>query len=301
MQSNVSDANERNGDEHGHNGNGDEHSHNGNGDEHGHDHSHEHNGDDHSHDHHDHDHNHDHGHHHGHSHGSGGLGIRSRIAAEVMAHAPFTIGAVLSVTLVIGIASLYRETAWTNNFFESAHWLHIFVSAVASSAVAFRNLWNDSNDRQLRNIAGAMGIGVVFSILFCSISDSLVPQMGLKLFGIEAAHEHAGHAHGVHLDILENPIQVLFVAVVGSFLGIARLGGKASFIAHALHSIASSAASLLFLLSGMGVTWFTWANAPAVMAVLFLSVMVVCVLSDVIMPVGSVLTALRLKSRSELR
>ncbi|MDE0022423.1 MAG: hypothetical protein OXT69_13730 [Candidatus Poribacteria bacterium] len=292
--------------------------------EHGHDHPDGHDHGEHGHDHgkegHDHPDGHDHGHHHhGHGHGhhghshDGGGGIRSALWAELKTHLPFTLGVTVAVVVAIGVISLFREGEWQREF-KGAHMMHIFISAIVSSAVAFR---------QLRNVAVAMSVGIVFSIAFCTFSDAALPQAGAKLFDLQDAHaeadahaeegdhaegdvhaesgahdDHGGHSALDHFLDLKHLIFTLFFAVVGSFIGMARIGKfPVSIIAHSLHTTLSAIASLLFLLASLGTPWFEWGLAPAVIVTLFISVFLPCVLSDVVMPVVAALSGKRLREK----
>lgn len=253
--------------------------------------------------------------------------------AELKAHLPFTLGVTVAVVLAIGIISLFREAEWQREF-RGAHMMHIFISAIVSSAVAFR---------QLRNVAIAMSVGIVFSIAFCTFSDAALPQAGAKLFNLQDSHAeadahaegeahaeeeahdeaeahadgeaheegdahahaegdgHAGHGgHSVldHFLDLNHLIFTLFFAVVGAFIGMARIGKlPVSIIAHSLHTTLSAVASLLYLLWVLKTPWFEWAQAPAVLVTLFIAVFLPCILSDVVMPVVAALSGKRLREK----
>ncbi len=266
--------------------------------------------------------------------------------AELKAHLPFTLGVTVAVVLAIGVISLFREAEWQREF-RGAHMMHIFISAIVSSAVAFR---------QLRNVAIAMSVGIVFSIAFCTFSDAALPQAGAKLFNLQDSHAeadahaeeeahdeaeahadgeahdeaeahadeeahdeaeahaegeaHDGHDdHGAHdghgghsvldhfLD-LNHLIFTLFFAVVGAFIGMARIGKlPVSIIAHSLHTTLSAVASLLYLLWVLKTPWFGWAQAPAVLVTLFIAVFLPCILSDVVMPVVAAMSGKRLREK----
>ena len=213
----------------------------------------------------------------------------SALWSELKAHLPYTLGITIVMTLVFGIVSLFRQGPWQEIEFESVHMGHIFISAIASSAVAYR---------MLRSWAIAMSVGVVFSIAFCTFSDAVLPNAGIKLFGFGDSGE------SVLEELLENTVFVLFFAVVGSFIGMARTGKfRVSIVAHSLHTLMSVVASLIYVLAklaeftGTDASWFTWAQTPAVMVTLFISVFLPCVLSDVVMPVAVVLSGKRLREK----
>jgi hypothetical protein len=117
----------------------------------------------------------------------------------------------------------------------------------------------------------AVLIGVVGAILIGTISDVLLPWVAGNIFALETVF---------HLPVLESPLLILGVGVVGALFGIYLGFFKLS---HSLHVFLSVFASLLYLLAfsvEMSV-WVVLVNS----LVVFLVVYVPCCISDIVFPI----------------
>lgn len=195
------------------------------------------------------------------------VGFRKSLAAELRHHLPFTTIAVLITVALFGVLSLGRTEAWDDLPFRGSHYAHLFVSAIATTAV----FW-----RYSRNALVAVAVGIVSSVSFCTLSDVVLPFVGGWLMNIPTTLE---------FEVAEAPLWVLGFALAGSLLGFVHLR-HLSVYSHSVHVFLSASASLLYLLSHSGLVWFGWAHLPAVAVLLVLSVFLPCCMSDFAMPVA---------------
>jgi len=183
---------------------------------------------------------------------------------ETKEHAPESF----AVSVFVGILVLVIFYFWSDFFkmagsiFEIAHPLHVFVSAVATSAIYYK---------YKKSVLSATLVGVVGAILIGTISDVLLPYVAGNLFSLETI---------LHIPIIENPLNILLASFVGSLVGIYYGGFK---IAHFSHVFLSVLASLFYLLA-----FSIPLSAPAIFAislVVFLIVYVPCCMSDIVFPI----------------
>lgn len=196
------------------------------------------------------------------------LGLAAALRLELRHHLPFTV----AVTVVTAVAASAAVRAWpgiaaSHLSFEGAHLTHVFVSAIATTAVA---------SRQRASVALAAGLGIVGSIGFCTLSDVVLPYAGALLFRAPVS---------LDVELLEAPLKVVLAAVVGAAGGFVHMR-RLSVYSHSAHVLVSSLASVLYLHTHAEGAWLDWGHAPAMAAVLFVSVFLPCCMSDLVMPVS---------------
>lgn len=185
---------------------------------------------------------------------------------ELVAHLPFTLVGLAAGLGIVFLAIRVPDLRFGEEEFHMAHFIHIFFSAAAGSAI-FRS-YKDSMIK---------GVPVVFvsSVSLCTLSDSLIPFIGLRMFG-EAAD--------IHICAAEHPVLVALFAAAGIALG--RIGVKffrhcnRSF--HLFHILISTAASVLYMIIFADVA--SVRNLLEVTFVLFFALAVPCLLGDVTLP-----------------
>lgn len=200
-------------------------------------------------------------------HGYPVVGWRKSLRSELTHHLPFTTLSVLATTLAIGVISQRQAIRWEVGHFEGFHYTHLFASAVATTAV----FWRHRRDPFL-----AVGVGVCGSVLFCTMSDIVLPYLGGNLFGIPIEWE---------LEAVRSPFSVFGASLFGSLFGFIHLR-YLSIYSHSVHVAISSLASLTYLLTHTSARWFSWAHAPGVVVILLVAVFLPCCLSDLVMPVA---------------
>jgi hypothetical protein len=183
---------------------------------------------------------------------------------EIIEHAPFTaFASILAVAIVFTIFFFKQSLIPTiSSSFETIHELHIIIAAIVSSALFYK---------YKKNIPLAMAVGLVSSIAIGSLSDVIFPYLGSTLLNLKPEF---------HLPLLESPITILAMALLGCILGIIF---KISKFPHALHIFISTFASLLYI------TKYTISLTPiyfiGILIITFIAVIVPCCLGDIVLPI----------------
>jgi len=158
------------------------------------------------------------------------------------------------------------------SFFEKMfhvfHPLHIFLSAVATTAMFWRF------DRRLLR---AILTGIVGSVGICGVSDIFFPFVG----GLAS-----GRRMTLHVCVVEHPWLILPSAAVGVLAGIVAVRAltrrKSTIFSHSSHVFVSSMASLLYLISFGFADWTH--GLLSVFAIVVVAVVVPCCTSDIVFP-----------------
>lgn len=189
---------------------------------------------------------------------------RDTILRELKNHLPFTL--IVSLLAGVLVALMFVFDLGANGFlgeaFDVIHPAHVLVSAAASAAI-FR--------KYKKSVVWAGVVGVVGAILIGTISDVLLPWIAGNLFALETA---------LHLPILEEPLLILGVAVIGALVGIYIGLFKLN---HSLHVFFSVFASLFYLLA-FSVEISVWAVLANSLVVFFV-VYIPCCVSDIVFPI----------------
>lgn len=187
----------------------------------------------------------------------------SVILQELKHHLPFTLTASLSAGVLVAIFYLINRNYFVSvvsGLFEFMHPAHVLVSAMATSAIYWK---------YKKSIVKTILIGIVGAILIGSLSDIIFPWVSGNLFSL--------HTH-FHLPIIEKPILIIGVALVGSIAGMyCRFR-----VSHSIHVFLSIFASLFYLLA-----FSVEMNALAVLLIsllVFLAVYIPCCISDIVFP-----------------
>jgi hypothetical protein len=175
-------------------------------------------------------------------------------------HLPFAILVSVIAFVLIGLGSFF-DVRFGAGMFEPIHFVHLFFSAAATTAVY---------SKYSSGIFRGLSIGVIGAILVGSISDVLFPHFVAFLFQFPAIF---------HLPLYEAPLIVLLVSVVGSIFGILL---KKSAFSHSIHVFLSVFASLFYLVNYVHLNGlFAWVIA---FLILVLTVWLPCCLSDLAIP-----------------
>lgn len=187
--------------------------------------------------------------------------IKNEIKEEILHHTPFTLLAAAIATLLVIIISNLTTLAYTEQTFEIFHYLHIFVSGIATTAIYYK--YNKS-------IPKAIIIGILGTIIIGTLSDIFLPYLGASIFNFSPQ---------LHIPLLQTPLLIIGIALAGSAVGIVY---KKSEFPHSLHVLLSVFASLFYLLT------FTATSSilALTIAIIIVTIAVVipCCLSDIIFP-----------------
>ncbi len=186
------------------------------------------------------------------------------ILQELKEHFPFTLTASLLAGVLVTILYLVNREYFVgvvSGLFGIMHPAHVLVSAMATAAIYWK--YNKS-------VVKTILIGIGGAILIGSLSDVLFPWVFGNLFSL--------HTH-FHLPIIEKPILIIGVALIGSLAGMCL--GLFRF-SHSVHVFLSIFASLFYLLA-----FSIEMNVFAVLLIsllVFLAVYIPCCISDIVFP-----------------
>ena len=217
-------------------------------------------------------------------------GAPSPLLVEIREHLPFSVTAVALGLITAGAICVLGSTfadalpaeglpghkghadhihgpEFAKLFFHLFHPAHMFFSAVATTAMFCR---------YDRNIVKALIVGIIGAVGVCGVSDVIMPHVSLMILGIKTPW---------HICVIEHPSMVLPFAGIGVVVGIAASGSviRSTLISHSLHVLASSMASIFYMIGPLGmVAWIDRVGQMFLFVVL--AVMVPCCLSDIIFP-----------------
>ncbi len=188
-------------------------------------------------------------------------GIKNILWREFKHHIPFAATASAIAIVLVLISSLYFTIGNTEGLFHWLHIIHVFFSAIATSAIFFK--YNQGFVRGLF-------VGVLGAILIGSLSDIIFPYLGALIFGMEAHF---------HLPVLEIPLIIFGSAIIGTWVGSIT---KKGLISHSMHVFLSVFASLFYFIGFTGISSaLDWLIA---FLIVFVTVWIPCCFSDIIFP-----------------
>ncbi len=159
--------------------------------------------------------------------------FRTYAREEIVAHLPFTFFGMAAGLVLVFFALKQSSIRFGEEEFHTAHFIHIFFSAAAGSAIF--HSYRDS-------IWKAIPVVLVSSIAICTLSDSLIPFWCFYLFQKVAVF---------HVCAAEHPFMVTAFAAAGFVLGSVgiRFFRHCNRPFHLAHILISTAASVLYLVS----------------------------------------------------
>lgn len=189
-----------------------------------------------------------------------------KVLQELKEHYPFTAaGAILAVLFMLVFKRMPYERA--HGFFYIAHPLHVFFSAVVTTALLAK--YNEGKLGPARLLWIAV-LGYIGSVGIGTISDSIAPYFGELI--LEMPHSHA------HIGFLEEPLKVNFAALVGIAFGLLSPKTK---LPHSAHVFISTAASMFHMMMAKGPGGTSYF---AIFIFLFAAVWIPCCISDIVFP-----------------
>lgn len=233
-----------------------------------------------------HTHNNDHDTAHTHDHGRVPEIPGSPLLVELREHVPFSVVAVTIGLIVAGgicilgfgesaagealAAGAHDQNGAANPadlFFHLFHPAHMLFSATATTAM-FR--------RYDRKAVKAIVVGLIGAVGVCGVSDIVMPHISLVILGKQTPW---------HICVYEHPDLVLPFAVVGVLVGVAAAGGviRSTLISHSLHVLASTMASIFYMVGPLGlIAWID--DLGKVFVFVVVAVIVPCCVSDIVFP-----------------
>jgi hypothetical protein len=192
---------------------------------------------------------------------------RNLVKEEVREHFRFTVASIILCVIVIFALTKFFQVTPGESLFDGIHYSHLFLATITPVAIYYG--FN-------RNIFRAIAVGVLSSSIGCSISDSVFPYLGGHLLGYPMT---------LHICIIEEPHFAWSAIFAGAFAGIflPRMFKKITHVTHFVHTFAASMASMVYLLT-FGFTGGDALQIVSLILVLFFSVLVPCLLSDIVIP-----------------
>ena len=199
------------------------------------------------------------------------------VMGELICHLPY---AIFSVAFSITVLSFVTYFSYGDSvdtvchksaqLFHSFHFMHI-VFAATGTVVAFF--------RFSKNMTKALILGRFSPMIFCTLSDSILPYIGGQLLGVNM------HFHLCFVTELSNVIPFLVAGIVNGFAISRHYGDRQMAYAvssHAIHILVSSLASMFYLVSHGCTDWYRIIGM--VFIFLIVAVIIPCTLSDVVVP-----------------
>jgi ABC-type multidrug transport system fused ATPase/permease subunit len=220
-------------------------------------------------DHHNHDHDHDHYHDHKHT-----------LQSELFHHLPYAIFSVAFSLIILSFVTLALKNMsqpavaqkGAQMLFHSFHFMHI-VFAATGTIITFRRFCKD--------LFPALLIGLWSPILFCTLSDSILPYLGGRALGVNMSF------HLCFFTELANVLPFLFVGIINGFVMSKHSDENQkvySIFSHFIHIFVSSLASTFYLVAHGFIDWY--ASIGFVFLFIIMAVVIPCTLSDVVVPIA---------------
>lgn len=179
------------------------------------------------------------------------------ILIELKEHIPFTL---LATILAVIISLTFYKTKLPETLFELVHPLHIGVSAIVTAGIFYK---------YKQNIFPAILTAITGSIIIGSLSDVIFPYLGGIIFNLNTSF---------HLPIIENPLLILSVSLLGGLIGLKT---KITELPHFIHVFLSVFGSLFYILA---FSTFNLISIFIILGIVFLAVLVPCCISDIVYP-----------------
>lgn len=202
------------------------------------------------------------------------------LKSELVHHLPYAIFAVALALSVLSffsfIARGFDEPVIMHKsfkmLFHSFHFMHL-VFAATGTVVMFR--------RFSSSIFWALVLGVLSPIVFCTLSDSVLPYLGGRALGVDMSF------HLCFFTELVNVIPFLVVGIVNGLILSGHHSSKQGFysvFSHAVHILVCAMAATFYLVSHGFTDWHK--QIGAVFVFLIIAVVIPCTLSDVVVPMS---------------
>ncbi|MBA7716898.1 hypothetical protein ES703_125982 [subsurface metagenome] len=210
------------------------------------------------------------------------------ILVELKGHLPFTaFGAVLGISFMLFFRNVGDSSA--HILFSIFHPGHVILSAIVTTSIF-------KIHASRKHFITILIIGYFGSVGIATVSDIIMPHIGSDLLGLNmpahtelhqedsAADDEPGHNHehseGIHFGFIEEWYLVNPAALIGILIGYFLPHTKFPHTGHILISTWASSAYLLMRVYAE----INIATVFEIFVILFLSVWIPCVISDIIFP-----------------
>lgn len=211
-----------------------------------------------------------HEHQHGHAHMPG-------LWAELIHHLPYAIFSVAFSLIILSFVSYFSKVVEAEQvrkgakmLFHSFHFMHIVFAATGSLLTFFRFS---------AQVLKALIVGMLSTMTFCTLSDSVLPYLGGTALGVKMSF------HICFLTDLGNVLPFLFIGLLNGWVMSRHHAARQGFYSlwsHFFHIFVSSIASSFYLVAhGFG-DWYK--DMGYVFLFLIVAVVIPCTLADVVVP-----------------
>lgn len=193
---------------------------------------------------------------------------------EIICHLPIAIFSVAFGLIMLSLLSYFdpsgTNTTGAHRLFHNFHFLHLLFAATGT-VLTFKRYSN-------RFFVGLL-VGIIVPIIFCTLSDAVLPYLAGELLGVEMKF------HWCFITHTQIVIPFLLVGILNGWVMSGHSLNKKLFYSqgfHFLHIFISSTASLLYMVSFGYAKW--WKDMGLLFIFLILAVLIPCTLSDIIVP-----------------
>lgn len=196
---------------------------------------------------------------------------------ELVCHFPYAVLSVALSMIAAGVlgyfsfgASPEAVSKGSMILFHNCHFLHIVFAATGAVLTFFR---------YSKNVLKGLIVGAVSAIVFCVLSDVILPYVVGHIMGIDM------QLHICFFSELSNVLPFLVVGVFNGWLLSQHKSGQQSFFSiwsHFAHIFVSSLASMLYTISHGMYNWHEYMGILFIL--LIIAVVIPCTLSDVVVP-----------------
>lgn len=191
---------------------------------------------------------------------------------EFLCHLPYAIFSVAMSMVGLSVLTLFgQEPKVLKLLFHNFHYLHILFAGTGV-VLTFR--------RYSKNTIGALLVGISVPVVFCTLSDSVLPFLSGWYFALDM------HFHWCFMEHIDKVLPFLFIGVLNGFVMSNHPASRQFFYSagsHFIHILISSMASLLYVASFGFVAWHT--KIGFVFLFLIVAVLLPCTLSDIVIPI----------------
>jgi len=194
---------------------------------------------------------------------------------EIVCHLPYAIFAsAFSLAILsfvsVGQTNMTRLCTTAHGLFHAFHFMHIVFAATGALITFFRFSQNKFH---------AVLLGIFCPMIFCTLSDAIIPYFSGILMGVPMAF------HLCFLTEWRNVLPFLLVGLVNGFILNDHHEDRRelySLFSHVIHILVSSLASLFYLVAYGCTNWLD--SIGVVFLFLIIAVVVPCTLSDIVLP-----------------
>lgn len=199
---------------------------------------------------------------------------------EIICHFPYAVFSVAFSLIILSFASWISlgepqavlVQSGAHMLFHVFHFMHVVFASTGSTLTFFR---------YSQNVFKGLVVCAISTMIFCTLSDSILPYIGGTILGIHMKW------HLCFVSELHNVLPFLFVGLLNGYI-LSRHHSAAqstySISSHFIHIFISSLASSFYLIANGLIEWYH--SMGMVFIFLIVAVVVPCTLSDVIIPMS---------------